>query len=197
MQNACMNAAKFFMEHGKFRHLAYMYFECFRSSSKSLLKMFRYYINRKSSRTSIDSITSEASIFVISLTLWPLSHCLLTSDSTWVDINLFSVISIVMRGQNVSLSFVKTNGCIQKHAKLHSIFVSQILKANYKTPLSERRADHLDLSEVTLPSVGLLEPLSLSSFTDWRLDWHFNLCCEWRDYRIYPSINLAWWQLPF
>ena len=41
MQNVCMYAAKYFIKHGKFRHLAYMYFECLHCSSKSLFKMSR------------------------------------------------------------------------------------------------------------------------------------------------------------
>ena len=37
--HACMQPNFFFLKHGKFRQLAYMYFEFFRCSSKSLFKM--------------------------------------------------------------------------------------------------------------------------------------------------------------
>ena len=63
--------SQFFLKHGKFRHLAYIYFECFCGSSKSLFIMSMYYRKCKSSGASIDSIsiTLEVLIFLISLTL--------------------------------------------------------------------------------------------------------------------------------
>ena len=104
----CMHACSQFlkMKHGKFRHLAYMYFECFRSSSKNLFKMSRYYRKRKSSRTSMDPITttSEVLIFIISWTLWAFSYYLITGGSAWVLNNLICIFSIVMRDKIVRLS---------------------------------------------------------------------------------------------
>ena len=101
-----MYAAKYFIKHGEFRHIAYMCFECLHCSSKSLFKMSRYNRKRKCSRTSIDSSTtaSDMLIFAIYLTLWPFSYYLLTWDLAWVFINLICVLSNVMRGQFLSLS---------------------------------------------------------------------------------------------
>ena len=65
MQNACMHEAKLFLKHGKFRHFAYMYFEA--AAANVYSRCQGNIRKRKSSRTSIDSITtaSEVLIFVI------------------------------------------------------------------------------------------------------------------------------------
>ena len=55
----------FFEKQGNFTHLAYIYFEGFCSSSKSLFKMSRYYGKRKSSHTSIDSITTTSELLFL------------------------------------------------------------------------------------------------------------------------------------
>ena len=74
----------------KFRHLAYLHFECFCSRS-TFVKVFKVKHRKpKISRSFADSsaTTSKLLKFVVSLTLWPLRYYILTNNSVWVAINI-------------------------------------------------------------------------------------------------------------